>query len=58
VLQALALWFLNLAGRRVEATPLMYLTALLPIAVGAILVLYGYELRRRFILGQPAQAVA
>jgi lipopolysaccharide export system permease protein len=45
-LQALALWFLNLAGREAGTTPLMYLSAALPIATGLGLVLFGHELRR------------
>jgi lipopolysaccharide export system permease protein len=46
-LQAAALWFLNSSGKHIELTPLMYLCAMLPIAVGLGLVMYGHDLRRR-----------
>ena len=47
ILQATALWFLNLAARHIATTPLMYLSATLPILVGLPLVLFGHELGRR-----------
>ncbi|HLY54797.1 MAG TPA: LPS export ABC transporter permease LptF [Stellaceae bacterium] len=54
VLQAASLWFLGLAARRFEATPLMYLAALLPIAAGTAMVLFGHQLKHRFGLGLPS----
>jgi lipopolysaccharide export system permease protein len=46
-LQAISLWFLNLAGRHVAATPLMYLSAILPSVVGIVLVMLGHEMGQR-----------
>ena len=47
LLQATALWFLNLAARHIATTPLMYLSATLPILIGLPLVLLGHELGQR-----------
>jgi lipopolysaccharide export system permease protein len=47
VLQTADLAVRNLTDRNLSAAPLMYLTAILPICVALVLVLYGHELRAR-----------
>ena len=55
-LQATALWFLNLAGRHLATTPLMYLSAFLPILVGVAMILFGHDLKR--LMARPVAASA